>query len=364
LGSGPKTINAQNLGYVALDGSSGNLSLASNLSFTTAGLSILNTVGDNVVNGTIKTVTGNGTSTITSNGGSLELAGNIDSGATGNRNFELSGTSTGANTVSGSISNGTATVAVIKSGSGTWNITSGTNGYTGATHVNGGTLAVSSTGSINSSSAVNINTGGNLRYNASTNLSSTVAFNNGTVSGTNWNGSLSGLTVGTNQTISPGNSPGTAATVSQTWASGGSYLWEINNATGTAGSDPGWDLLSGTGTLDITATSGSEFNLLITSLTTLNAGGNVANFNDATAYNWLIAGFDTINGFDSTDFNINTSGFSNTFTGAFSVSLGGVGAVPGDNKQLYLTYTPIPEPRAALLGALGLLALLRRRRSC
>ena len=363
LGSGTKTINAQNPGYLTLDGTAANISLASNFSFTTAGLSILNAAGDNVINGTVKTIAGNGTSRITSDGGSLTLAGNIDSGATGNRILELSGTSTGANTVSGSISNGTATVAITKSGAGTWSIANGANAYTGATNVNAGTLAVTATGSINTSSGVNIN-GGTLRYNASTNLSPTVTFTSGAIAGTNWNGSLSGQTIGTGKTISPGNSPGTAATVAQTWASGGSYLWEINNVTGTAGVDPGWDLLSGTGTLDITATSGSEFNLLLTSLTTLNAAGNAVNFSDLASYNWLIADFTSITGFDATDFNINTSAFANTFTGAFGVSLGGVGAVPGDSSQIYLTYIPVPEPRAALLGGLGLLALLRRRRSC
>nr|MCU0750608.1 autotransporter-associated beta strand repeat-containing protein [Akkermansiaceae bacterium] len=363
LGTGPKTINAQNAGYLTLDGSAGNISLASNLSITTAGLSILNSAGNNVINGTVRTIAGNGTSTITSDGGSLNLAGNIDSGATGNRVLELSGTSTGANTVSGSISNGTATLAITKSGTGTWSITNGTNAYTGATNINAGTLAVSATGSINTSSGVNIN-GGDFRYNASTNLSPTVTFNSGTISGTNWQGSLSGQTIGTGQTISPGNSPGTATTGAQTWASGGSYLWEINNATGTAGADPGWDLLSGSGTLDITAASGSAFNLLITSLTLSNSAGFATNFTDAGSYNWLIADFASITGFDATDFNINTSAFANSFTGIFGVSLGGVGVVPGDNSQIFLTYTPVPEPRAALLGSLGLIALLRRRRSC
>jgi autotransporter-associated beta strand protein len=363
LGTGPKTINAQNAGYLALDGSAGNISLASNLSITTAGLSILNSAGNNVINGTVRTIAGNGTSTITSDGGSLNLAGNIDSGATGNRVLELSGTSTGANTVSGSISNGTATLAITKSGTGTWSITNGTNAYTGATNANAGTLVVNTTGSINTSSGVNIN-GGDFRYNASTNLSPTVTFNSGTISGTNWDGSLSGQTIGTGKTIAPGNSPGTATTGAQTWASGGSYLWEINNATGSAGADPGWDLLSGSSILDITATSGGTFNLLITSLTLSNTTGFATNFSDAGIYNWLIADFATITGFDATDFSINTSAFSNSFTGNFGVSLGGVGAVPGDSSQIFLTYTPVPEPSAALLGSLGLIAVLRRRRSC
>ena len=44
--------------------------------------------------------------------------------------------------------------------------------------------------------------------------------------------------------ISPGNSPGTAATGAQTWLDGGSYLWEINDSGGTQGAD-----LAGTGSI-------------------------------------------------------------------------------------------------------------------
>ncbi|MEY3895543.1 MAG: hypothetical protein RLZZ214_1062, partial [Verrucomicrobiota bacterium] len=160
LGAGPKTINAQNNGFLSLDGTAGNIALASNLSITTAGLSILNLAGDNVINGTVKTIAGNGTSTITSDGGSLNLAGNVDSGATGNRILELSGTSTGANTVSGTISNGTATLTITKSGAGTWTLTSDTNTYTGATNVTNGKLVVN--GSISTSSLTTIASGATL----------------------------------------------------------------------------------------------------------------------------------------------------------------------------------------------------------
>ena len=302
-------------------------------------------------------------------------------GLIGNKNFAATGgvfsTTTGgygtltaltlnpgtgqSHSYSGVIANGATGMTLTKTGAGTQTLTNATNLYTGATNVNVGTLSIDGTGTINTSSGVTIN-GGTFRYNSSTNLSPSVTFTSGTVAGTNWNGTLAGMTVGTGQTISPGNSPGTATTGSQTWTTGGSYLWEINNGTGTAGSDPGWDLLSGTGTLDITATSVSPFNILVTSLTLANAGGLATNFSDLNSYYWLIADFATINGFDATDFNINTSAFTNPFTGTFNVSLGGVGVAPGDDSQIYLTYTAIPEPSAALLGGLGLLALLRRRR--
>ena len=259
----------------------------------------------------------------------------------------------------GAIANFAAGTTLTITGSGTQEFTN-IHTYSGATTITGGTLAITGAGSINGSSGVIIS-GGTLRYSSITALSASVTFTNGTLAGTNWTGSLSGLTVGAGDTISPGNSPGTAATGSQTWAAAGTYLFEMNNATGTAGSDPGWDLLSGSGTLDITAIDGAEFNLKLTSLTLANAAGLASNFNDALSYTWLLADFGGINGFDATAFNIDTSTFQNPFTGTFGVALGG-GALPGDNSQIYLTYTAVPEPRAALLGGIGLLMILRRRR--
>ena len=51
-----------------------------------------------------------------------------------------------------------------------------------------------------------------------------------------------------------------------------------------------------------------------------------------------------------------------SFIGTFGISLGGVGAVSGDNTQIYPTYTAVPEPAATNLGGLGMLTLLRHRR--
>lgn len=259
------------------------------------------------------------------------------------------------------------------------------NTYNGATTVSQGTLAINGSGSINSSSGVGI-TGGKLSYNSSVGLTRNVALNggtfeynastdystgtltftNGTIAGTNWGGNLGDLTIGADQMISPGNSPGTATTTGQTWATGGTYQWEINSTTtagGTAGDDLGWDLVSGTGTLDINAALDNEFTIEVLSLTTGNAAGALAGFNEALSYTWLIADFDAITDFAVNAFEIDTTQFAlhNSFSGTFGISLGG-GSMPGDNTQLYLTYAAVPEPRAALLGGLGLLALLRRRR--
>ncbi len=306
-----------------------------------------------------------GTVTLTQSGTNLlKFTSNLSAGGAGSKTLVLSGSTTGTGELAGAIidNSGTNKTSVSKTGTGTWTL-SGVNLYTGTTAITGGgTLAINGTGSINNSSGLTI-TASTLRYNSSTALSAPLTFTSGTIAGSNWTGSLAGLTIGANKTISPGNSPGTATTAAQTWATGGSYLWEINNATGTAGTDPGWDLENGTGTLNISAIDGFEFNILVTSLKLDNTAGLAVNFANLTSYNWLIADFASITGFAADAFNINTTNFTNSFTGTFGISLGGVGLVPGDNSQIYLTYIAVPEPGAAFLGGLGLLALLRRRRA-
>ncbi len=279
------------------------------------------------------------------------------------RTLTLGGTNIGNNTFGKVIANntgGTNLTSLVKAGVGTW-VLNQVNTYGGSTQITGGILSIAAGGTINSSSGVSITNGGEFRYNSSTNLSPTVTFTNGTISGTNWNGSLSGLTIGANNTISPGNSPGTATTVDQTWGPSGSYLFEINNAEGAAGAASGWDLVNGTGALTISATSSNTFTIDLVSLTSMNAAGLADNFDDTMGYAWLIADFASITGFDADSFFIDDTGFANPYEGTFAVALGDT-VSGGNNTQIYVTYTAIPEPSTMLLGALGALALLRRRR--
>ncbi len=306
-------------------------------------------------------------------------------GTSAAKTFVLGGTYAGENTMAAELTAEFGTMRLRKEGPGTWNLTNN-NGYTVNTIVNGGTLLVSGTGSINSTSGITVNdsgsafaytssvgldrnvtvaTGGAFVHSGSTDYSGTFTWTDGILGGTNWNGNLDNRVVSANRTISPGNSPGTASTGNQTWGQNGAYIWEVNNATGTAGTDPGWDLVLGSGTLTISASVANPFTIYVTSLTLGNDAGNAANFNPGTNYQWLIADFaNPVVGFSADLFAIDVSGFSNaTLTGSeFAIVLGDM-VFGGDDSQIYLTYA-IPEPGTAalLVGVAGLVFLVLRRR--
>ena len=79
----------------------------------------------------------------------------------------------------------------------------------------------------------------------------------------------------------------TVSTSSATWYGGGSHEVVIDDATGTAGNYPGWNLLDIPGSLIVNATPSSKFTI---KLATLNGhtAGPAANFNPAYHYGWRI----------------------------------------------------------------------------
>ena len=246
-------------------------------------------------------------------------------------------------TFAGTLANVNASnrLGFTKAGSGTLTLT-GNNSYTDATTVNAGTLSLAS-GSSHSGSGAYIVNGGILEIATGVDLSTHAM----TIAGV----------------ISPGNSPGTAATGAQTWLDGGSYLWEINDSGGTQGADSGWDWLDITGTLDLTNLTTGGFTIDIDSLTLGNVAGDADGFDsyiqlDGIAdYSFTIATASLgISGFDDSLFTLDYSGFSNAPGWDWGIVL-------SDNSLVLEAYA-VPEPSSTALSGLGGLALmLRRKRS-
>ncbi|MFM9024420.1 MAG: beta strand repeat-containing protein, partial [Planctomycetaceae bacterium] len=272
-------------------------------------------------------------------------------------------------TFSGVVS-GTGSFATI--GTGTVALTS-PQSFTGPTTVSAGALALSGSASL-ASSLITLASGGVLDVNQRTNG---MTLGSGqTLAGT---GSASGLiVVGNNATVSPGNSPGTLNAGSMEFAAGGNYNWQVYDLNGPAGT--GWDFISGTGSLDITAGTGAgqRFNINLWSLSGISpdVSGTVANFNKSYDYRWKLAEFaGGITGFSAEEFLVKvaaangTGGFANDITidgvdGTFSVAQ--CGGSFGTVNQLYIVYAAAPEPSTLMLAGLGLAAAgwaTRRRRA-
>ena len=196
----------------------------------------------------------------------------------------------------------------------------GANTYSGTTFITAGRLEVAGSGNVNSASPVVVNgAGAELKWNSSNALASALTLQQGTLSGT---GSINtNVSVGTNATISPGNSPGVQNyTQGLTWASGGSYLWEINDWTGSAGTNYDQVVVSGSA-LNITANSGGKFTINIKSLTVSNTAGNVPNFSNVNKV-FTIATTGSLTNFSADAFSLNTAGFTSSpgATGTWSIT--------------------------------------------
>ena len=247
-------------------------------------------------------------------------------------------------TFDGWIQDGTTNkISLVKTGAGT-QILAGTNTYSGTTTVSGGTLVIN--GSI-STSVTTVESGGTLAG----------------------SGTVGAVVVEGGGTLSPGNSPGTLTVDggSLQLGVGGNLNWQVYDVDGAAGT--GYDTvnLTNAATLDLSLLSAvNQYNINLWSLSGLgpDVNGDAINFDNTQSYSWTLFSTGTaISGFDASYFNIlvgannGTAGFSNDLGGGtFSVGLA------DSDTDLVLNFTPVPEPRAALLGSLGMLMLLRRRR--
>jgi autotransporter-associated beta strand protein len=299
------------------------------------GLGLSSIDGDNTIQGNINYTTGNPALNVSSSGTSkLTISGNLTyTVANNSRVLYLGGDSTAANEITGNVGqSGTeAVLQVYKQGTGSWAL-SGTSSHTGATQVNGGILAIN--GSL-TQSAVTVNTGGTLQ-------------GSGSIS--------SSVTVKAGGTIATGNSIESLATGALSLEALATFAYEINNdaAAGLAG-----DLTAVTGALNLDL--GNLANLTLGEL----GGGSWSANEKLTLISYTGAwngGLFRYNG--STLANNSTFSFSGTdWRFQYDDSLAGDNFTDDLTGTSFVTMTAVPEPRAALLASLSLLALLRRRRA-
>ncbi len=159
LGSGVKTVTMTNGTNgncrLILDGSGGNISLPSSISFTTSNSnttypSIINEAGNNAIAGNFSLMSGGGSTRVRVESGSLTLSGQYTPAVSG-RTLQLDGAASGI--FSGALKNSGNTVGLEKFGTGTWTLSGTGHTYTGATTVHEGKLAL--TGSLASATTVN-----------------------------------------------------------------------------------------------------------------------------------------------------------------------------------------------------------------
>lgn len=282
----------------------------------------------------------------------LTISGNVSSGSgtPNNQTKSLTLNGNGVGVISGIVSGDgsgggtskTAVVALTKIGSGSWQL-SGANTYTGGTTVTTGSLfANNTTGSATGTGAVSVGSGGTLR-------------GTGTITPTGTNG------INVTGVLAPGGeiTPGTltfnlaSTTSGVTMNSAASFAYRL----GLAGLD-----IDNVGDSDMLALAGAV------------AGDFAFNNNAIDFQNTGALGFYKI--FDTSSNNANTwtgitvdsaglitNGLTYTnLGGGYTAKLiMGGNTFGGTSGDIYLQV--VPEPSAALLGGLGALLLLRRRRA-
>jgi autotransporter-associated beta strand protein len=339
-GTGALTLSGANTYTGATTVNDGILQLAKTSALynsTTASWTAANIVVNNGatlalnVGGSGEFSTGNVTTLITN----LNRAVNNNGLRTGSKiAFDTTNASGGSFTVADSIQNttgtGGGTVGLTKLGTGALTLTV-TNTYTGATTVSAGTLVVN--GSISTSSLTTVASGATL----------------------GGSGTVGKTVINSGGTLAVGTSPG-QMTFTDTLSLSGTTVMEIDGTAGPGVNPSGHDYINLTG-------SGAAGALTYGGTMTLDIGTIFG----GGSYTWNLF-----------DFASETGGFTgitlaDQYSGTLSESTLGSGVwglTSGDNTWSFtessgvlgLTVVVVPEPRAALLGSLGMLMLLRRRR--
>lgn len=329
LGSGNIVLDQTGNASTARLEVAGGITLTNNILFTArnnTSTGILNVSGNNTLSGDITLGTGGSTYTIESASGLLTVSGNITPPNSSTRTVVITGAGDG--TLSGNLNFVSGnTLALTKSGGGTWTVSNTGHTYTGATSVTAGKLIVN----------------GNISTSVSTNVSGT-----GTLGGS---GAVGNLVAQSGGTVAPGNSIESLGAGNVSFESGSTFAYELDTVNLNG------DLLYSTGTLNLTA--GANLTLTELASATRAIGDKLTLISYTGAWNNGLFNYlsnpladDSLILLGNTtwlfDYNDSTGGLNFT-----SDQAGATG---------FVTMTVVPEPGAILLGSIGMLALLRRRR--
>jgi len=299
------------------------------------------------VGGTGEFTTGNVTTLFTNLAASSSATNGMNAGS--NFGFDTINAAGGSFTIGDVIADSTGISGgargLTKLGTGSLVLTNA-NTYTGGTLVNAGKLLIN--GSTSASSTVTVASGATLG-------------GSGTVAG---NTTIAGI-------HSPGNSPGIQTFGADlTYEAGSSVIWElVNNTALLANRGSAYDGINVGGTLSF---EGATTIQLVFSGALNQPTGSIVDWSDIFwstsrlgTNGWLIySGATDLVGFDN--LGISAENWVDGLGQSYNSFFGGNGfSLFQDGDDIYLNYNfiVIPEPKAALLGALGFLMLFRRRRS-
>ena len=264
-----------------------------------------------------------------------------------------SGTVNGNATLTGNgiINTSSATIAgTLGVTGGSWN---GNGTVSGLVTASSGTFTIGNSATLTASSGVNV-TGGTVVVNGTlsgglTAAAGTTVYGSGTVTGT--------TTIAGNH--NPGNSPGIQTFDDLSYTGGSAAVqWELNANSILNSPTVVFDQIIVDGDLDFAG---------FTSLVLLfNGVGSSVDWTDSlwtSNQSWMI--YD-VSG-TTTNFNnlqLTTSDWLDSDGNLFNTTLNGSSfSLAQSGNDVILNYTVIPEPESALLAGLGILLLLRRRRS-